>query len=156
MKVFTTLLLLLLVPVSVSWGGDNAFFFGGRYDDGFLLSYGTAIDIGPNLWAFEYANWGDPYGEISSEVGYLVKVVDGFSVGPLLGPNVDVYAGDDFDPVTYVVGASGLLATYEFGLSSDAFTNVGTWVYCKYKYNLEKNNAYQDGWAIGGGIYVWW
>ena len=75
MKTLLTTLLLLLVPVSFSYGGDNAFFFGGRYDDGFLLSCGTAIDIGPNLWLFEYANWGDPYGDMSNEVAYILSLI---------------------------------------------------------------------------------
>lgn len=154
MKLLTTLLVLILIPVSISWGGENVFFFGGRYDDGFMLSYGTAIDIGPNLWALEYANWGAPYGEVSSEVAYIMPIVGHFSFGVLCGPNCD-WHNTDCDPVTYVTGAGGMLATYDFG-ARGAFRNVGCWGYGKYKFDFKTDTDYLDGWAVGGGVYVWW
>ena len=143
--------ILLIVFTNVSYGQDKAFFGGMRYDDGFLLSYGTAVPLNDNLWTFEYFTWGDPYGDLNVELAYIVPVYKGLNLGVLAGPNVDWYddAGDGINPVAYLIGASGGVATWDFG-------DLGLWGYYKYKFTFDPDgNQYQDGYAAGGGLYVW-
>lgn len=150
MKTLLTALIIILIPVSMAWSGDVVF-SGVRYDDGLLVTSGYGTKVTGNLWSFNYANWGN-YGDVSSELVYFIKPegFDKLSIGLLSGTNFDFIDdyGDGEPATTYLVGASGLLATYTFS------GNTGLWGYGKYKYTLEPaSNSYEDGYAFGGGLF---
>ena len=50
--------------------------------------------------------------------------------------------------LSYIVGAAGVIGGIYFS------AKVGLWGYGKYKFKLEKEILYQDGYAFGGGFYL--
>lgn len=126
-------------------------FLGARSNDGvFAVSFGFGKPVTGDLYLFEYVDAGHT-GTWASEVAYIFKPMDGLYVGPIAGPNVDwgSAADEGATPLTYLAGAAGALAGYEvtrFG---------GLWGYAKYKFAFEEGTAYRDGYAFGGGLFVW-
>jgi len=152
-KLLLLLLALTVIPVSVSWSqdGGTTLFTGFRYDDGLLLSVGSAQELGLGLYVFEYCDVG-VYGSLSTELAYLCKVpsVSGLKLGVLAGPNSDWIGeqGDDQSPINYIVGSGGVIGAYSF---TDKF---GAWAFYKYKFALDNNDFYQNGYIFGAGVFM--
>ena len=151
LRVILLTFLFFMVPLNVTWGQDLAVFGGARFDDGFHVSFGICKQITSGLWGLSYVNAGEPYVDLNTEVAYLFRPFEKLSIGPLIGGDVEWQnePGDGIDPVTYILGATGALGTYDIGRG-------GFWAYYKYRFTTEPNaNLYEDGYAVGGGGY-WW
>ncbi len=126
-------------------------FAGARSNDGvFAVSFGFGKPISGSLYLFQYVDAGYT-GTWSSEIAYVFKPLDKLYVGPIAGPNVDWGSTADkgASPLTYLTGAAGALVGYEL------LSWGGAWGYGKYKFALEEAATYRDGYAFGGGLFVW-
>ena len=149
-------LILLVIPINPTWAQDTAdpvdnLIFGGvRYDDGLHLSAGYGKQLSGQLWTLQYTNLGFDYGSWNSEIVYFFRPSDNLYIGPLAGADADwINAAEDTPIVTYVVGATGVIAAYDL---NDV---VGFWGYFKYKFSVEADNAYMDGTSFGAGLHLW-
>ena len=147
------LLILCVLVVFVTTAGaqveekSNLGWVGYRHDGGNLLSFGVGHDFGGGLWTFTGANLGE-YGEWSIfEVAFLVSPFGKFLIGPIAGPTVDWVENPPVSELTYIAGAAGGLASYQFSESA------GLWGYAKYKFSWKEDDLYRDGTAIGGGLF---
>lgn len=120
-----------------------------RYDDGSLFSIGIAKYVGSGLWTIPYVDIGE-YGTLGGEVAKIWEFSPSFSAGLLAGPAVDwIEIQPETDPLVYLTGAGGALATWRFS---------GKWYaagWAKYKFDLETNTFYRDGFQFGFGIGYW-
>jgi len=154
-RLILLLAVLLLIPVNVTFAQDteattNLAFGGVRYDDGVHLSVGYGKQLAGQLWTLQYTNLGFDYGSWNSEFAYFFRPNDKLYVGPLAGADADwINAAEDEPIITYVVGAAGAVLAYDF---NDV---VGCWGYFKYKFSLENDNQYIDGYATGIGLHLW-
>lgn len=120
-----------------------------RYDDGGLFSIGIAKYVGDGLWTIPFVDVGH-YGTLGGEVAKIWELSPAFSAGLLAGPAVDwIETGPSTDPLVYLTGAGGALATWRF---SGEWYAVG-WM--KYKFSFEQENLYQNGWQAGIGLGYW-
>lgn len=148
MKRILIILIVLALSLPVFAQEKEDIFFGGvNKIDEVTMIIGVGIPLGSNLWSFNYATIGE-YGSISTELGYMLGG-EGFYVAPLAGFNADWFEFEEDEPImTYIVGAGGLVAGLDFT------DRLGLWAYGKYKFKLEKEIMYQDGYAWGGGLFL--
>ena len=149
------LILALVTPVMAQdTTYDKILLAGARYDnDKFLVSYGYAAPLGKGFYEFLYTDIGTPSGAFNAETAYLFDLgafgLDNFYIGPLAGPNADWINNEvTADPVSYITGATGLAVSY-------AFTDrIGLGAIGKYKFSIENNNQYIDGWTAGIAFWL--
>jgi hypothetical protein len=90
------------------------------------------------------------YGTLGGEVAKIWELSPSFSAGLLAGPAVDwIEIQPETDPLVYLTGAGGALATWRF---SGNWYAVG---WAKYKFDLETGTFYKDGWQAGFGLGYW-
>jgi hypothetical protein len=106
---------------------------------------GTTVPLTKGLYNISYGNAGID-GNIGSEIALFVQpnLSLPLYVGFIAGPNVSSYGGGEIDPITYITGATGLIATYGY--------SWGGWIAGKYNFQLEINN-FKNNWMIGGGFF---
>jgi len=119
-----------------------SFFVGPAYDndEGFSMFVGTGKRVFNNLWLIGRTVVGE-YQSLEPDVAYIIGVGD-VKVGLIAGPNVDWLSNPQEDVTAYFVGAAGGLIGYKP-------SELGVYIAAKYKFALEPDNAYPNGWQAG-------
>ena len=167
LTIVAVLSLLIIAPVAHSFSMvaanqpvSNAFFVGGRYvtaetpthETGGSISIGAGHRLGGSLWLFTYGDMGS-YKAASTELAYMfTEPLSALQFGIIAGPNATWAEPEEgtvieLDPVAYVVGATGVVATLR--LSGDK----GIWGYYKYLLTQEEQTYVNNGSVFGVGLY---
>jgi len=135
--------LLLAVPVMADDLGTVGY-IGGIYDSdaGMSLMIGGVTPITGRLYALGHIN-PSRHGELETNLAFFLLDKPGgkWYIATVAGPNVDWDNKQGEDAITYLVGAAGVLVGYK---------PVG--VGCSYKFSVEEDNIYQDGWRIAAWV----
>jgi hypothetical protein len=121
-------------------------FVGGEYDNhnGFGSTFGVATRITGDLWSLAHGRIGEAAAALETDIAYFVRR-QSWRLGLVAGPNIDWVGAES--PITYILGSTGILGGY---LSER--TGFGVMGGLKYKFALEKDTYYRDGWQ--GGIWI--
>jgi hypothetical protein len=124
-------------------------FGGARWFEGeTVVSYGVGRQLSDHLWLFTLNDYG-VYTSAGVELCYMFQVLPALSLGIIAGPNVDIVpVQTEPDPVAYLMGAGGGLASYEIAESG------GVWAYWKRKFKMGEQEEYLYKNQFGAGIYV--
>lgn len=149
---FLIMTLAMVMPLSNSFAVEiekskNMLFGGINYDESVSITVGIGKQLSGKLWSFSYSYVGD-YSSFNTEIGYVLFSGEKYYLAPIMGPNVDWLEPEESKPVlAYVVGAGGLIGAYDFT------DNTGVWAYGKYKFKLENDILYPEGYVFGGGLF---
>ena len=119
----------------------------------FFGSVGFIVHVAGPLYQATYTDVGG-YGSINPELLLLTKVQNSnLYVGLIGGPNAD-FTGSS--PVTsYLSGAAGGIAAYQFKGDFLGFRDVGLMASAKYKFSVDDQaQSYVDGWTVGLGVFL--
>jgi hypothetical protein len=120
---------------------------------GWSTVFGAAKRITGGLWSLNRGEVGKPGATIESDIAYFWKVQPVFRVGVTGGPLV-TWIGDE-SPLTYVMGAGGLIANciWEFKNQS-VIRAAGFSVGAKYKWSFQGDDMVKDGWQVFATVDV--
>lgn len=144
-RLLLTALILIALPFTVVFAQDNSFtaFGGVRFVEAVesdqIVTLGISKTVGTSpIKVLAYTDIGT-YGSMAFEMSWW-KSYTFIDFGLLAGPNVQWDAAEETDAITYLGGASGLIAHKSFG-------EVGIWGAWKYRFT----DGVQDGtvWGIG-------
>ena len=145
-RLLLILMMVFLISTVQSAPLDSSFLFVNyQIDDADLsaINYGVGLP-GEDFIIFTHTTVGEQ-SEVEVDIGYYLKKSQ-LSLILITGAGSDWTTIND-DPVTYLIGATGVVLTYAF---NDEF---GLQFWSKYKYNFDAFDAYQDGYIYGAGLF---
>lgn len=160
-----TIMILAVIAILVAMAGSaipqSSIFTGIRYDTpekSYQGTVGAFIPIGGPIYSLSYLEGGFSAGKsasVTEDICALASVTSQLKVGVLAGPGVDWLSAPPGDPVAYLQGSVGLLASYDLGLKSESFPyKSGIWVAWKQKFDFNEGNRLYSGNTFGAGIWI--
>lgn len=154
MRLLATMAMALLLISSAFAQDPGALVFGGATydkDDGIASIVGAGKDLGSNIWTTSRLTIGTyGGGALETDLLYGIRLSDHFVLGLVAGPGVDWFETEG-DPISYMTGSAGTVFTYQFTRGS-IFGDWGVFAAWKYKFGVEGETLYQDGYVAGLGL----